>query len=460
MKRLLLSFLIGAALLSAQTSSGIVSSGITASDALNVPLGGLQARYQASSVSGAQGTQVSSLPDTSGNGLTATQATSSKQPIINFNTVSGSQALMFTGSNILSLGGLPTQSLNDLVIPNGLTGSTQSLSMIAIWEPLQSLNTATNYVFNVGAATALANFGYGPVITVGAVTENDTRSLPWGPQVTGFVSQASGVQTVIGTALGSNLTALTSASFTGGIIGGKSAGNFQNGNLFELLVYNRALTQADLNQIYVYAQSRYAVQPASTSYLIALCGDSQTSGYAGSLYNYLSFAQQYKIANPTRDIYNFAQAGTTTSQLFSPDGAYSSIPTKKIVWVWSGTNDNANNSGGGSAWISTALTNLANFTAARRATGWQVIGVTMLPRGGASVSNANYESQRQTFNSTYRANAGGIYWDALFDIGNDATIGQAGDQTNATYFTTDQTHQVLPGVAITLTGFSTAVGSL
>ena len=111
-----------------------------------------------------------------------------------------------------------------------------------------------------------------------------------------------------------------------------------------------------------------------------------------------------------------------------------------LVW-FSGTND----IWGSSDSADTIITSISTACAARKAAGWQkVIVATILPRGPGNDAN---ETKRQTVNASIRANYA-TYADGLVDIGNDATIGQATQNSNTTYYNADQIHPSEAGHAI------------
>jgi lysophospholipase L1-like esterase len=111
-----------------------------------------------------------------------------------------------------------------------------------------------------------------------------------------------------------------------------------------------------------------------------------------------------------------------------------------VLIVFGGTND---------IWLSgkTAAQTYAGFQTyieTRIAAGWNnIIVLTMLPRQ----SSAPNEATRQAFNTLLR-NGAATYGYTVADIGNDPTIGQAGDQTNTTYYAPDQIHLTQAGQLI------------
>ncbi|MEP0873613.1 SGNH/GDSL hydrolase family protein [Trichocoleus desertorum AS-A10] len=122
--------------------------------------------------------------------------------------------------------------------------------------------------------------------------------------------------------------------------------------------------------------------------------------------------------------------------------------TKDVVVAWEATNDLFF---GASA--ATAFSNLKAYCQARKAAGFKVVVLTVLPRSSAGTP-AGYEAARQALNSSLRADfnvasgstnvllpAPGIaYADALADVAADTRIGDAGDEANATYYFADLVH--------------------
>jgi hypothetical protein len=422
----------------------------------SLPLNGLIARYESSNAPGAQGLAVPAWSDNSGSGFVTSQATTLQQPSVNLaaNTISGRRSVYFVGAgNVLG-------TANDLILPSGLSVSTQSCSVVVIRE--QTLIGSSNYLINLGSNALYLNSN-ASVLTAGPSNRSAASPLycPFGvPQMLGFASGSSNFKFILGGVLSAAVgSPITSATATGGTLGCFGTNQFNDaGNYYLVLIYNRQLTQADVTQIYAYARAVYRVFPVSSYMRLATCGDSHTSGYAGSIDNGQAWVYQLLRANPSWTCYNTAITGKTTAQLVSPDFGYSSTPTKKICVTWCGTNDLI-----ATGQASTALSNLAAWVTARRATGWKCVGVTLLPRNGGISANPNpggYEADRQTVNTALRANSGGIYGDAIADPGNDATIGQAGQYSNTTYYYTDSTHLTKAGYGIVEGYISAAVLSL
>lgn len=121
------------------------------------------------------------------------------------------------------------------------------------------------------------------------------------------------------------------------------------------------------------------------------------------------------------------------------DPLYRKHVSHNILVAWEITNDL--NAGVAAA---TALTNFTTYCAARRAAGWKVIVLTVLPRTSAS---GTFEADRQTINTSIRANWA-TYADALADVAADSRIGDSGDQNDTTYYLADAVHTAAAGDAV------------
>lgn len=426
--------------------------GIGSGSSVSIPTNGLIGRYEQASNSGSAGTALSSLVDSSGSGNNCTQGTGANQPTINTAGVSGRTICFESGNGV-------QRYMN---FPAGVTFSTQNFGVIFVMDTLYSANSNSSYLCDftsVSNAFSL-NFNSGsPAGKLGVPGHGSSNQyVPWGTQMVGFTGAAGGSNFIFSNVFTSS-GAIASASPAGGVLNCYGSNTFNpSTNLYMVLVYNRTLLQADIDQIYSYAQATYKVYGTSSYMLLGGVGDSLTAGFVASAYNGLGWMNQWLTANPTYTAYNFAITGSKIAALAVPDTIYSASPTKRICFIWSGTNDNATGTAG--TWVAGALSSLSSYVSARRTTGWKCVTATMLPRTGG-VTNASFETDRQTFNTALTTNAGGIYGDAISNIGGDATIGQAGDQTNLTYYMNDAIHLNQAGNAIAYgTYFGPSIASL
>lgn len=89
-----------------------------------------------------------------------------------------------------------------------------------------------------------------------------------------------------------------------------------------------------------------------------------------------------------------------------------------------GTNDLASTD------AATFLTNLKAYCAARRTAGWKVVVGTVLP-----CTTSGFNAKRATVNTEIRVAGNlGVYWDAVADQSANTTVGDDGDELNATYY--------------------------
>lgn len=123
-----------------------------------------------------------------------------------------------------------------------------------------------------------------------------------------------------------------------------------------------------------------------------------------------------------------------------------------MLIAWGGTNDLYF---GASA--ATTYSRIVTYATARKAAGWRVVILSILPRSGAATPGT-FEADRQTVNASLladfptatgqtRITSGGAYADYFINIGADPTIGLAGQEANTTYYA-DLVHLTNAGYAI------------
>lgn len=147
------------------------------------------------------------------------------------------------------------------------------------------------------------------------------------------------------------------------------------------------------------------------------------------------------VVTPAGQIWNTGvdsrQLGTMVTQAAQVvDPLYSATTTKNVCVIWGGSNDFAL----GNASVATVYARLQTYCADRRARGWKVVVVTMLPR-------TNLEVQRVQFNSLVRSNWA-TFADGIADVALDSRIGDFGDNTDLTYYAPDQIHLNATGYGV------------
>ena len=134
------------------------------------------------------------------------------------------------------------------------------------------------------------------------------------------------------------------------------------------------------------------------------------------------------------------------------DVLYDAARSRNVLVIWGGENDLY---GGASA--ADTITALSGSCTARRAAGWKVVVLTLLPCSYTDTP-AGYEAARQAVNTSIRANWA-TYADRIADIAANTTIGDAGDEENTTYYA-DRLHMTAAGYAIVAGIVKTAIESL
>lgn len=143
---------------------------------------------------------------------------------------------------------------------------------------------------------------------------------------------------------------------------------------------------------------------------------------------------------------NVSTGGQTLAQMITDgptqvDALFRSANMHNVCVIWGGTNDMFFGASG-----ATAYSRIVTYCQARRAAGFGVVVLTALPRSDSGTPGG-YEAERLAFNASVRSNWA-TFADALSDIALDSRIGDAGDETNATYFQGDLVHLNSTGTQI------------
>lgn len=265
---------------------------------------------------------------------------------------------------------------------------------------------------------------------------------------------AVGACTLYVNGVSSVLTALTAATATGGYVGGYQGGATPfpgQGIYYDVMGWNRALTGTEVSDLLVWSQANRGVQTSHT-YNLVIDGDSITSGVGTTLcqtwVRQMGLPSAFKITNRAE-----ASAAISTSSgaaILSTEAAtfidtYIESGKINVLVLFAGTNDMF-----AGATNATLYTNTKAYLAARKAAGWnKIILIGTLPRGGTPAPPANFETYRQALRASFLADfsiatayplifaaSGSVTYgtDLYIDMGGDATIGQAGQNTNETNY--------------------------
>jgi lysophospholipase L1-like esterase len=124
------------------------------------------------------------------------------------------------------------------------------------------------------------------------------------------------------------------------------------------------------------------------------------------------------------------------------DPLYRNYLGQNVVVIWGGTNDMRH-------WAhppAAVYSRLREYALQRRAVGYTVVVLTMLPRTDGAYP-PNLEADRQTLNRLIRATWPG-FADALVDMGTDPLLGLQGCELDARLFSPDRVHLNNTGLSV------------
>jgi len=411
---------------------------------------GLIGWYRADTLAAlADGDTVATWADQSGNGADLTQPTAGSRPTKQ--TVGGLPVVRSAAAKYLSNAGL---SLN-----------SRACSIFVVAAP--SSAASAQKVIGVGGANTLilnqfsGEWGGQSLIGVNDLWLSGLQVSNNAFYVTGLRTDANGAMTVYRSGVesyrlqGHNADTVASATLTGLYVGTYSGlSNYFTGDIKEIAIYNRALTDAEARQVVAYLAAQHSLAPVAGGKQVIFDGNSLTVGYVA--FPGMTDAALPQIPSLWRG-YNFGASGQTIEQMAADaatqiDPLYNAAASKNVLVAWEGTNalQTLQNP-------TTVYNDTVSYCQARRAAGWQVVIATILPRTAAG-TYANFEADRQTVNTNIRTNYA-AFADALADVGNDATIGVTGASNNVTYYS-DKTHLTTAGYAIVATYMKNAVNAL
>lgn len=144
---------------------------------------------------------------------------------------------------------------------------------------------------------------------------------------------------------------------------------------------------------------------------------------------------------------NFGVGAQTTLMMIADAGSQidplAATTPRKILCAWEIRNALFYNTNT----VTECYQQMTNYCAARKAAGWKVVILTLLPASGAGYPGT-FLADRNTINVLINANAIAHGWaDAVADIAADSRIGDDGDELDLTYYP-DGTHMTSAGYAI------------
>lgn len=375
------------------------------------PASGLLARYSADDLSGTDGTVITSWPDKSGNGNTATGAASGANPGGKiYNSVVGHhKAVRFFGSGEVS------PENNRFALPGSLSVNASALSYFVISREFYSGDAAFVAFGGSGFTGNIQYRGEGtdhrfyyPVWDGVLFTPTYKPRMNAGINLHGIVmatNELSAASTRVRhyinflSVLGAPNTRPTQ-NFTGGFIGGNGIDSYAYaGDLFEVLVYDHALSQEEVQGVQRWAFYNYPVL-LGESVQVYCFGDSLTggggSGTGGVRVNNVYPYQLAYDLGPSYSAYNFGFGGATLTSIKDTLNTYTNQiyqmnRAASIIVLQGGVNDiiNGTNAAG-------CYSNAVALALAAKNTGATVYFLTCTYHGGGAVNDAFNTSLRSS----------------------------------------------------------------
>ena len=421
--------------------------------------------YDAQAISASDGAAISQWDDLSGNGRNATQADSAKRPLYDVDGLNGHPCVVFDATN----DALATASTQ---LTGGAKLTIYVVAQVASGSDRVLLEYSSRYNLNTGAFLVYRTSSNVLGVATWQTTETvwrTTATLTTTPKIiTARFDRTPINHTVIGMLDG----AVGGDEFTTGNSGGGNFGTYPlfigsrdngaslplSGRIGEILIYADAHSPAERLQVEEYLSDRWGITSTAPGGFVVFEGDSLTNGAPVEEDAYPHHLMAALTGN--HDFVNVSVAGQTLAQMHSDisqvTGYYDPANSDNVVVLWGGTNDMV--SVGGNQTAATTLARFYNYADALRASGFSVVGLTMLPRSDA-VAPADFEAKRTTFNTDVRANWAS-HFDALADVAADTRIGDAGDELDTTYYDVTEVHLNATGYQIVADIVETALATI
>lgn len=235
-------------------------------------------------------------------------------------------------------------------------------------------------------------------------------------------------------------------------IGGEGNGTLgHHFDLYEHVVYNGVLSDADVASVVAYLCSKYALPTADYTKQVTIEGDSIPAG-SGTLTGNGYALQSQRASTSAWRMSNMAQSGSTiatatTRSTQYVDGYKEAGYARNVLFVTLGRNDMGSTGGFQSA--ATAYANMKTYAAARVAAGWEVWAGTCI-----ATSAGVTETSLLAYNALLTGGVGpGIISDVagvtkVIDFRSIPQFADATAAANLTYYQADSTHPTEVGAAL------------
>lgn len=406
-------------------------------------IAGIQLWHKADAITGlADGDPITSWPDSSGRGRTSQAGSGTTRPLYKTAILGGLPVARFDGSNDFLRSAVFAQA-QPFTVYIAYCRRLDAVSAPRLFDG----NTVNDVVFNQLNTLPLhqmyAGTGFAPAQSAPLVGQAAVTSLIYA----GAASKMRVMQQPQSTGNPGSSGPTTGICF--GAAGNLTGSFFSQYDLGEFLLYAGAHSAAQIAAVEGYLNPRW------TGTRLLICdGDSLTSGQGSTLGQTYPAVLSKSAAGQAH--VNFGVASQTVVDMSADaatqiDAGVFPGYTTKIVLLWAGTNDLYFG-----ATAATVYANLKTYWAARRAAGFKVIAFTITPRS-AGAPPPTFEASRQTLNTSIRSDPS--LYDALVDVGANAMLGDAGDETNTTYYA-DLVHMTNAGYAIVAGLAQTAIAAL
>lgn len=392
------------------------------------------------------GSTISAWADQSGNGNGASQGTAVNQPTAGTDA-KGRPVVQF---NIDAT----TANSDSMTVGPSVVYNAQALSVFIIAKLAQGQNSALFALTGYGLQFLRWASGSGNTqpqsLYVGGTNSTYTPHLE--PGVFSLVAGPSSTELAVGPDVTTGLGALSAGSGTGGatLSALSSSTGFQAMDVYEVLVYTRAVSTAEAAQIRAWAAAAYSLRTTAWPKNVVFEGDSITQGVG------VTSSRGFPTLVPRDATSNWRQTdigtsgatiSTLTSRATAADGYKRSGASRNVLHVLIGRNDVAV----GGATAASVYSNLVTYVQARVAAGWEVWVGTCIASG------ASVQSLLDGLNALIRGSAGGgtgpgIVSDAganrVIDYGAVTHFQTSTDANNTTYYQADSTHPTAVGAQI------------
>ena len=413
----------------------------------------------------ADGQTVGGVEDQSGAGNHGAQTNASEKPTYKTNIINSLPVLRFDGGDFLNFASLvsntDTQGAVFAVIKRTGTDTIQSLLSTANETSNNKLfvtnlrQTDSSLYLNINQQNADTSDyvrGNTPIGT-------DWHIMVWSSDGSSYAYKLDGADEIEAAVTGANSgdwigdTPSRNNFYLGAIKVQLGTVQYFHGDLARLLYYNQKPNASQIAQLTQHLADTYDLKIVKSE---VICdGDSLTRGHGGTIPYPEQLASLLGSGWRTINLGVDSQKITDmqSDAITQVDRARKTTLTKQMITVWGGTNDLY--FGGSEA---TLQANYQTYCANRQTAGFQVVTTTMLPRSDASTPGT-FETDRQAFNTWLRANYA-TFADVLADVAADTRIGEAGDETNRTYYAGDNVHLNDTGYGIVAGIVRTAISGL